>query len=329
MRNGNPMSVSLVSFVVWLCAISGCLGCVIGLVLATQKPQPTENPFVAEVDHNDVFVNEVRVDTDVSNELEQVQVLLTSLSELNTQVDSRVDQHNGRVAQITNDLEREPAKDREEFVRATNLLMNVNHRLQADLSKVKLELQHQRELVEAFRQESRTDALTNLLNRRAFNCELNHCLEDCDNNKSVMSLVIVDIDRFKWINDQHGHLNGDQVLVMIAQCLKQNVQQPAFASRYGGEEFAIVLPGLAGRQAMEVAEQLRVQVQSCNTPIEGVDVAVTISVGVAEYHCGESRVELIERADEALFTAKNAGRNNCCFRERPKSSPAKRFCVAK
>ena len=245
-------------------------------------------------------------------------MLLASLSKINSEVDARVGEHAFRLEEITKTLEDEPPAGCKPLMIATKLLVTANRRLQTDLMTAKSDLQQQRQLVDDIRIESRTDVLTELLNRRAFNGQLDDCLEECERDKTTLSLALVDIDNFKKINDQYGHLNGDHLLVTVAQRLKNHVPVAAFVSRYGGEEFAIILPEIARKKALNIAEQLRRAVENSSTEIEGTQVAVTVSIGIAEYKHGEARSELIERTDAALYAAKDAGRNRCCGDDRVK-----------
>ena len=246
---------------------------------------------------------------------EEINSLLRSLMEVNSYVDAQLGQHTSRVKEITHTLETECDSDRGPLIRAAKLLVTANQRLQTDLIDAKSELQHQRELVDSFKHESRTDALTELSNRRAFDGELTGCLAKRKREKTALSLLFIDIDHFKGINDEHGHANGDLVLRAVAQCLKASLQVPASVSRYGGEEFAVILPGIAGRSAMKIAEHLRRAVERCPHQMSGTQLSVTVSIGVAEALNGETSSEFIERSDRALFAAKNAGRNHCCYHD--------------
>jgi diguanylate cyclase (GGDEF)-like protein len=152
------------------------------------------------------------------------------------------------------------------------------------------------------------DGLTGIHNRRFFEMRIVEELERAGRFQGRMSMLMVDIDTFKRLNDEFGHLLGDEVLRAVSAILKQQLRKMDLVCRYGGEEFAIVVPETTGENAMRVAEKLRRQIESHHFP--GVPRSVTISCGVAEYPThGITRDEVVAAADSALYAAKQAGRN--------------------
>jgi diguanylate cyclase (GGDEF)-like protein len=150
-----------------------------------------------------------------------------------------------------------------------------------------------------------TDGLTELSNRRAFDRSLDRELSRAARTDGRLSVVLLDIDHFKLLNDNHGHVVGDTVLKQIAVALRACGREYDTIARYGGEEFAAVLPGCSSGLAMQVAERLRVAVQEAPT-----DVKVTASAGVATYpYDGIDVAGLLSAADRALYASKRAGRN--------------------
>jgi diguanylate cyclase (GGDEF)-like protein len=150
-----------------------------------------------------------------------------------------------------------------------------------------------------------TDGLTQLSNRRAFDRSLDRELSRAARTDGRLSIVLLDIDHFKLLNDNHGHVVGDTVLKQIAHALQLCGREYDTIARYGGEEFAAVLPGCSSGLALQVAERLRVAVQDAAT-----DVKVTASCGVATYpYDGIDVAGLLSAADRALYTSKRAGRN--------------------
>ena len=158
------------------------------------------------------------------------------------------------------------------------------------------------------RQLAYVDGLTGIHNRRYFEMRIGEELERASRFQGRMSVIMVDIDHFKRLNDEFGHLLGDEVLRGVANILKQQLRKVDMVCRYGGEEFAVVVPETTGENALTVAEKLRRQVES--HPFPGVPRPVTISCGVADYPIhGITRDEVVAAADAALYMAKQTGRN--------------------
>lgn len=154
-----------------------------------------------------------------------------------------------------------------------------------------------------------TDKLSGLLNRHAFQILMTRLLSEYRREPKPLSVLMADIDHFKAINDRHGHQIGDAVLKAIADRLKGGLRQSDLAVRWGGEEFLLVLKGCARGEAERIAENLRATVMA--TPIEvlGQNIHATVSLGVSEYDGKESADQLVDRVDQALYRAKEAGRN--------------------
>jgi diguanylate cyclase len=162
------------------------------------------------------------------------------------------------------------------------------------------------------RREALTDGLTALANRRHFDETMQAMAGRAMNDGCDLSLVLVDIDRFKQVNDTWGHPVGDQVLQLVAAMLRRKLRPADFAARYGGEEFAVLLPLTNSTDAAALANRLREAFAGNRVVIResGQSIGVvTISAGVAAYRPGERLGEWLRRADNALYAAKQAGRN--------------------
>lgn len=151
------------------------------------------------------------------------------------------------------------------------------------------------------------DALTQLYTRRAFDEALQHAAATEDN---VFSFIMFDIDHFKQVNDTFGHPAGDAVLREAASCLKKCSRKPDSAYRYGGEEFAVLLPGTVLDDALVIAERIRRHISENVRLPDGRPI--TVSAGCSERMPGESGTSVVQRADKALYAAKNSGRNRVC-----------------
>ena len=162
------------------------------------------------------------------------------------------------------------------------------------------------------------DALTNLNNRRQFEHRLGQEIATTKRQNNPLCAMMIDIDFFKKVNDTYGHASGDAVLRGVASIIKSALRESDIPSRYGGEEFAVLLPYTHIEEAKIVGERLRKAVEASPIPINSEDssltsISVTISMGLAEFDNQESGEELFERADKALYEAKESGRNRVCF----------------
>ncbi|NUS72787.1 MAG: diguanylate cyclase [Corynebacteriales bacterium] len=157
-----------------------------------------------------------------------------------------------------------------------------------------------------------TDAVTGLANRRRFDAQMQRMSIRAELTGRPLSLIIVDIDRFKVINDKFSHLVGDEVLRRVAATLQRSCRRGDMAARVGGEEFALLLPGMALQAAIGAAERLRRAVRECDVSDLGPDMIVTVSVGVAAFGPGSVPEQVYGAADDALYQAKESGRDRVC-----------------
>lgn len=155
-----------------------------------------------------------------------------------------------------------------------------------------------------------TDGLTKLFNSRHFYNQLKIEVDRSNRYKHPLALLLLDIDHFKDYNDAYGHLEGDKVLIKIGEKIEGALRMMDSAYRYGGEEFTIILPETSGQEAVTVADRIRRSVADEKMlPRLGVETSVTISVGVTAYMFKEDLVDFIKRADKAMYTSKDGGRN--------------------
>lgn len=159
-----------------------------------------------------------------------------------------------------------------------------------------------------------TDGLTNVLNRRALNEVGAKCYGAARSSGADLSVIIIDADKFKRINDTFGHGVGDEVIKIMAEIGRREVRRHDHLGRFGGEEFVAILPDTTLIQAVEIAERLRTAIENCQVPTELGPLQFTISVGVATISPEiNSYDDLLHRADEALYAAKEQGRNRVCY----------------
>jgi diguanylate cyclase (GGDEF)-like protein len=159
------------------------------------------------------------------------------------------------------------------------------------------------------------DTLTNVHNRRYFEERLKTETQKSFSANTPLSLVMVDIDHFKQVNDTFGHPDGDRVLCKIASLLKGSVRKDDTVARYGGEEFVLILPGAKLEVTSVIAERIRRLIETTTFEIEKGQIHISISIGISNLpvHPARSKEELIKMADHALYNAKKEGRNRVCI----------------
>ena len=172
-------------------------------------------------------------------------------------------------------------------------------------------------LLEELHLRATTDLLTGLSNRRHLVEMMEAEIERCERYDHPMSLLLLDADDFKSINDNFGHGTGDLVLQAIADKMQGHARKLDMAARWGGEEFCILLPETSIANARTVAERLLEDLHTINRSIPELgDLVVSASIGVAVYRRGNDNVDqLVSRADEAMYAAKNSGKNKVCLAE--------------
>ena len=158
----------------------------------------------------------------------------------------------------------------------------------------------------ALKRLSEPDALTGLPNRRRINKLLTEEIRLCKEGNSVFSLLILDIDRFKLVNDTYGHQTGDEVILAIVELLRPLLADIGTLARWGGDELMTLLPGHTLCQAVDVAQAMRTQIEQARFP---QNLHITLSIGVTQSGSDDTDITLIRRADMALYMAKDAGRN--------------------
>lgn len=175
--------------------------------------------------------------------------------------------------------------------------------------------------IEEISRRAEVDPLTGLYNRRYLYEHLGDLLEQARETGRPLSVILVDIDFFKDVNDRYGHIAGDEILSRLSRLLMRYISGPEVVARYGGEEFVFVLPGCSEEDALARAERLREAVEAAKlSEVYGDTAPMTVSAGVSVLSPGMDAVRLIETADRAMYRAKGLGRNRVCLgeeRDRP------------
>ncbi|MEB2644690.1 diguanylate cyclase [Pseudomonas canadensis] len=177
------------------------------------------------------------------------------------------------------------------------------------VANMEQEAQGYREHLEVQRQKALIDPLTGLPNRAAWSERLDQEVNTWHQRGNHLSLAMLDLDHFKRINDGYGHLAGDKVLKIIANVLRKRLRPSDFIARFGGEEFVLLMPNSSLSDALAAGEVLRAAIEACPFHFKGEPVTITVSMGVAQFQPGERSDLALKRADEALYRAKAAGRN--------------------
>lgn len=263
------------------------------------------------------YLSESARDEAVKKITEQVQTAITEMALMLTTAKAETSEYGSTLEDVQGRMQ--AARSIEDLghvvsaiVADTRKMVEKNQALELQLVSSSKQVTELRQNLDNVRKEAMTDGLTGLSNRKAFDRQIRDCVEEANEHKNPVVLMMLDIDYFKTFNDAFGHQVGDQVLRLVARTLTDNVKGRDIAARYGGEEFAIILPETNLQSGLKVAEILRRLVESkevVNKTNQETLGRITLSVGVAEYKTGESISEFIERADAALYQAKRAGRN--------------------
>jgi diguanylate cyclase len=230
---------------------------------------------------------------------------------------TEINEYRGTLNGSVDEMEHGVGEDRlraiiSDLLASTRNMSRLNAKLSEQLGEAKTEVIELREALESIRTESQIDPVTTLANRRFFDSALADAVRHAQRTGDSLSILMTDIDHFKKFNDTYGHLTGDQVLRLVAMSIKQNVKGLDTAARFGGEEFAIILPGCELRGAIHVAEQVRKAVMGRELVKRSTGEnlgRVTISIGVSSFRKEDTPTTIVERADAALYAAKRGGRN--------------------
>jgi diguanylate cyclase (GGDEF)-like protein len=200
-------------------------------------------------------------------------------------------------------------------------MQDVNARYHRELESANSKLAQQKQEVERLQTDVGVDFLTRIPNRRAFDERVAEEISRAKRYNTTFSMVVIDVDHFKRINDVYGHLAGDRILRALAQLLDKQKRASDFVARFGGEEFVLLLPETDADRAAALAGKTREKVGGAKFRFESKSIRVTISAGVGEVQCGkDTAASLFARIDAALYRAKEGGRNRVELAEPPESA---------
>ncbi|GGX48212.1 GGDEF domain-containing protein [Saccharospirillum salsuginis] len=203
---------------------------------------------------------------------------------------------------LLNDFQSRTGKSLQDMTQRQDELNEQLQALQEDNHRLIQQVTHEREL-------SMRDPLTQLPNRHGFELRLRDEMARNSRYGHPVSLALIDVDHFKRINDQFGHLAGDKVLKILAKQMDDQIRETDYLARFGGEEFILLLPQTAQEDAFVAVEKVRQHISECPFNFQGKPVQITVSMGVTEYQTDEGLETWMHRADEALYRSKDEGRN--------------------
>lgn len=249
--------------------------------------------------------------------------VLTKLNKIVESISFDVEEHNESVEDVTKELQLMDLSDTESVVAVVARLLSANNRLQHQLTSAESRLQDQAKVIQTHVRDARTDPLTSVANRRAFDSEINEGEQSLSAAGEPMTVMMMDVDYFKKINDIHGHLAGDEMLRHVSNLLKRKTRREGLVCRYGGEEFAVVFRNKSIHEVLDLADRVRESIGESGINFEGKFLKVTMSAGVAEIKPNESALEMVGRADDAMIMAKQNGRNRAYWNDGSKSIPVR------
>jgi diguanylate cyclase len=258
-----------------------------------------------------ILAQQFRVNTSASNklEMEQLRHLISHMRSIATGMAAGVDMHQGRIEMVNNSLSSMDADNPAMLERAINALLQANKLMQEELSDAQNRIAKQAQALEQVTAQARTDALTGVANRLAFNEAVEDAVECFQSEGRTTTLALLDIDFFKKINDTYGHAVGDQVLTKVASVLQEKLLGRGLVARYGGEEFGILFAGCPAAWMVRIMEETRKSIENVVIVTEQGNVRVTCSAGMADFLADDTPESLLERADQGLYLSKQNGRN--------------------
>jgi len=253
----------------------------------------------------------------VGRVLEDTEAQLARMNDYIERQDAGARDYQTRLGASRSDLDASATLERQramlaEMIEATNAMLTTTEQLQTELAASSREIDLLKSDLEIARVDARSDALTGLANRKACCDYLDAQIDLAETEQRPLSLIFLDIDHFKKFNDSYGHRIGDEVLRLVSASLESFFHGRGFVSRWGGEEFVIVMPMHEAEEATAFAEQFRLHIgtRTVRTRQSGREIGrVTLSLGVSGLIAGDSAQHIIDRADAALYDAKADGRD--------------------
>ncbi|QDV71715.1 Response regulator PleD [Rosistilla carotiformis] len=297
------MGIQLVALIALSC---GCSGLLCGWFLNTSNGA-ADPGRTADAEQN-------------RTERVRLEKLAASLRNVTTSVAAEVDAHQTKIQQVSDSL---TDSDEDHVLDAVASLIAANELMQKQLGEAQNQIRSQAQAIETAEELALTDALTGLNNRRALDRQMKqrHALGDTVAHPTTFMLI--DVDHFKNFNDLHGHLTGDEVLKHVGRLLTNSLSDVGFVARYGGEEFAVLFSDMQVAEIKDRADEVRATFGEQEFFVDDQCLQVTASAGLAQLEPGESIESWIERADNALYNAKDEGRDQAYWMDGDVAFPVK------
>ncbi len=249
----------------------------------------------------------------MTRSIERAVMASERIHDLARHVVSHVGDHGSKVEAFNSDIRamagQQTSIATDTLLLAIGQMTCANTELQQRLARIEKQIASQAAELRTYGSEARTDSVTGLANRRAFDDEIQRRFAEWQRRRTPFTLMILDADNFKKINDTYGHQTGDEALRQIGQVITDSSRQMDFRCRYGGDEFIVIMPDSGTQEARTAAERIRKAIESITIEAGGQSLHLTCSVGVARIGANDDAARLVRRADEALYKSKDAGRN--------------------
>jgi diguanylate cyclase len=259
------------------------------------------NLQAASAGHADSHSAAREMDTQIREQVDGLQSSMQGAADLDDLKHVLENHLEGLLGTLDQHQKQRDEREHEVAVRLHGLAERVAHMEQEALGY--------REHLEEQRQKALIDPLTGLPNRAAWSERLDQEVSQWQQHGNTLLLAMLDLDHFKRINDNYGHLAGDKVLKIIASVLRKRLRGTDFIARFGGEEFVLLMPATVPAVGAKLLENLRASIEACPFHFKGEPVTITLSMGLTAFRPGEHSDAVLKRADQALYRAKHAGRN--------------------
>jgi diguanylate cyclase len=283
--------------------------------VAKQEVEALLGHMVGKLDEIGQFVaeqNRSQIESHASSETLNVQ-LAVEMKAIGDSVDATNDlqQIRAQVRNRIDSIDRHLQEFRQRETMLTSGMRARNDQMRARITELEGEAKRLHHALKDEQRLSTIDALTKIPNRLAYEKRVDDELKRWQRFKQPTCIAVWDVDHFKRVNDTYGHRAGDRVLRTVADCLAARIRSTDFLARYGGEEFVMILPGTKLEDSCHLLDEMRLAIANIGFHFRGTPVSITISAGVTALAAGDSAGGAFDRADKALYQAKERGRNRC------------------